>query len=1482
MPGPRINQPLYIMLVVAILLNLLPWQAPAQTYAAAATNSPNATPANAAPAQPPVQATKEITTPINFAPGYYKALINNADQAAINNAAKNGGFLLVDYGTFSLWKLPNPTGPVKNNSGQAAGPDLDQIGLRDGKVDTSQPVTLPTPGSTPTKNGVGNNAQQLWLVQFVGPVKPEWLGKLQKLGVELVIYMPSNAYVIWATDSQIEQINRQVSSGNTELQWAGPYKPEYRLDPALKPAKNSLNKNLVRVTVQFYTTPTVQDSLAKLQKLGGGAIIQSPFQILKFTNITLEVPASEVENISQWPDVYNVEQWADRVKTDEAQGQIVAGNIITSSGKIGPSAPGYLAWLISKGFTTTSTYPLVDVVDDGVDNGTTTPIHPDFYTLGDKTKPSRLENTANCTLDTLPDGQDGHGNLNTGIVGAYNNKSGQPYVDANGYNRGVGISPFGRLAQTKIFRNFPGGYDISQCGNNDAGVVLKSYQKGAAITSNSWGSDVAGRYDSSSQAYDSLTRDANNTAPGTPPMLHVFSAGNDGPGTKTVGSPGTAKNVITVGATENVRDNGVLDGCNLSTSDNADDMANFSSRGPTADGRTKPDIVAPGTHVQGPASQATGYNGKGVCGAGSGDKRYYPNLSQPSGQTISQTLYTWSSGTSHSAPAVAGGMSLLYNYYGRVLAPSQAPTQTLAATPSPAMAKALMLNATRYLTGLNTGDTLPSPNQGWGDLNLGNIFDGVPRRLVDQSVVFTSTGQVYNLLSQVHDSTRPVRVTLAWTDVPGSTTSGTAYTNNLDLQVTVNGNVYKGNVFSGGLSVSGGLFDTVNNVENVFLPAGLSGEITVNVIAKNIASDGVPGNASATDQDFALVIYNGEEIPPSPLLVQNGTTVSGGDSDNVIEPGETLDLQVGLLNAGDAPATNITAQLTGSTPGVTINSGSSAYPNIAPGSTVNNTTPFNFTVGPYVPYGSVITFTEQVNYDNGRTANIIVALQVGTVTLQQTGVQVGDGDGDPYAEPGESVSLKLGIKNAGTADANNVMGVLTTSTPGVTINAGTSNYGNIASGATVPNTATPYYFTVDPGVVCNSAITFTHTVTYSPGNSQVFTFTLPAPIFTSADTPKNIIINSPNIVTSTIPVDLVGQLNNIRVKVNISHSWDSDLILTLISPDGTQVILSNRNGDSGANYTNTVFDDSAATSITSGTPPFTGSFKPQAPLAGLQGTAINGNWKLQVSDVSTLDGGSLIGWSLEILSANYTCDAPLHGNVTPTAGEPQNTNVSTNFGTNLAVHVAESNGDPVAGKTVTFTVYAGASGSSGNFNGNASVTATTDGSGNATAPNPLTANNKIGGFTVVAHVNGNYQPAVFHLTNTAPGSCAANVITETSDDGTASVCGTLSYAFSQLSAGDIITFNLNSGRTINVSGNGFTDHPLPRGVNIDGENCNDPIMLVWTGTTPGTVGLTLNGSNIKALTITGFPGQQIKANGGGTNDPINKLTCIKAYKTIPV
>jgi hypothetical protein len=176
------------------------------------------------------------------------------------------------------------------------------------------------------------------------------------------------------------------------------------------------------------------------------------------------------------------------------------------------------------------------------------------------------------------------------------------------------------------------------------------------------------------------------------------------------------------------------------------------------------------------------------------------------------------------------------------------------------MLKAYLLNSTRYLNGVGAGGDLPSDAQGWGLPDLATAFDSVPRFFIDQSVLLDHSGQVYERTGLVSDASKPFRVTLAWTDAPGISTAA-AWVNDLDLEVIVGGQTYKGNVLSGAQSIPGGVADAKNNVESVLLPAGVSGPFTVRVVAYTVAGDGVPGNDDGTDQDFALVVYNAVPEP---------------------------------------------------------------------------------------------------------------------------------------------------------------------------------------------------------------------------------------------------------------------------------------------------------------------------------------------------------------------------------------------------------------------------------------------------------------------------------------------------------------------------------------------------------------------------------------------------------------------------------------------
>lgn len=121
-----------------------------------------------------------------------------------------------------------------------------------------------------------------------------------------------------------------------------------------------------------------------------------------------------------------------------------------------------------------------------------------------------------------------------------------------------------------------------------------------------------------------------------------------------------------------------------------------------------------------------------------------------------------------------------------------------------------------------------------------------------------------------------------------------------------------------------------------------------------------------------------------------------------------------------------------------------------------------------------------------------------------------------------------------------------------------------------------------------------------------------------------------NPVESVITINNNVKITDLNVKVNIQHTYVKDIIMSLIAPDGTEVILAKENGGSGHNFTNTVFDDDASTSIAAGKAPFTGSFKPIGKLSNFNGMNPTGDWKLKLVDTYlAADSGKLINWSID-------------------------------------------------------------------------------------------------------------------------------------------------------------------------------------------------------------------------------------------------------------
>jgi Subtilase family len=964
--------------------------------------------------------------------GKHKILIDDASALPSELRASSRA---LDYGSFKIVELNQADAERIIASGAAKNADAHNLlHLNVGVLDT----TTPAAAALNRKLSEVNDERQLHLIQFPGPIQPQWYAALEDTGVKVIAAIPSNAYLVYG--DRVARARVTALTAAALSQWDAPYLSDYKIQPdvlteaARERAKSTVAPNAApraaRFSVQLVKDPESNViTEAQITSVVGGGRIVSRFEILHYVNLVIEVSEVGLTDVAKRPDVVSIATYIEPRRQDERQNMIMARNVSVGPA-LTPNTGNYLTQLTTWGFTQAQFNAsgfVVDVTDDGADrnpgasdpgtisqDSNTGPVparHFNFYESGVKISASRFAfkgrwGTAAPTAPTVPDaglGRSGHGQLNMSIVGgfvpdAFDSTGTRVHRDPQGFRYGLGVAPFVRMANSVIF-------DPNYRNPNFSNMLSAGYASGARISTNSWGADAGGAYTIDSQAYDVLVRDSQSGTAGSQQMLILFSAGNAGPGANTIGSPGSAKNVLTVGAAENPHSHADANGGNAGNTtgadgcgetdadaDNANDMAEFSSRGPTDDGRVKPDIVAPGTHVTGisfvsatadatsPAnnlgSEDVTFRADGVCGlpnkGTTPGNRFFPAIPL-------QRWYTTSSGTSHSTPAVAGGAALVYQQFinnPAYLSAHRTPSGPSA--PSPALVKAYLANSASHMDGLGANDSLPSNSQGMGLANLGRAFDGVQRIIRDQVPAdrFTASGQGRTVFATVTSATEPLRITLAYTDAPGSTT-GNAYVNNLDLRVFVGGNLYLGNVFTGASSTIGGSADVRNNMESVFIPAGLpvGTEISIIVRATNIAGQGDP-SVAGNNQDYALVVYNAAPAADRALLATVANTIVSGN--NVIEPNECNDVQVSLSNEGTLAATGISATLASSTPGVQVVLDNSAYTALAAGANGTNLVNYKVSTAPSVACGSTINFTQTVALSGGSSpATFNFSRQVG-------------------------------------------------------------------------------------------------------------------------------------------------------------------------------------------------------------------------------------------------------------------------------------------------------------------------------------------------------------------------------------------------------------------------------------------------------------------------------------------------------------------------
>lgn len=845
--------------------------------------------------------------------------------------------------------------------------DLNLILLKRGQLDTTGPAPIIAEGLRQAET----SSRALHLVQLFGPPTTDSVQAITATGATIVGYVPNNTYLVWATKAQRQKLHAmQSASGSTVIQWDGQYHPAYKLDPHI----NVESVEQLSVSVEILDSPEADSSVALVKSIAN-KVLMKELRATGAVHIKILAEAYKLKELAKAADVLAIERWSPMKLMDEAADQIVAGALsfetVNNIQVSHPTAPGYLAFLNSVGFNSNFDFA-VDVGDTGFDIGSTdaTKMHPDFLDAAGGARVAYLHDFTNDFHQndpTILPAHDalGHGTINASIIGGFNNKSGSAFTDALGFHYGLGVAPFARIGASKLFPDSNNSANFSY-----SEFIAAAYQAGARMSNNSWGAcDTANSfcnlYTDDTQIFDGLVRDADASTPGNQGMTILFASGNDGDiNSPSVAVPGTAKNIITVGISENVRGEGT-DGCGVrnADADNAQDVVFFSGYGPVQDGRAKPDLVAPGSHIEGAASQDKVYAAAlnrdlGVC------NKYFP---------AGQTLYTWSSGTSHSTPIVTGAAALAYQWL----------RTTLGTEPSPALIKALILNSTSYMNGAFGGDSLPGGHQGWGLLNIGRMFESTSRILLDESpsrIFSDSGGAPVEASGIIADSSKEFRAMLVWTDAPGSASTNAPYVNQLNIEVVVGGVVYSGNHFSGQYSTASGQKDFTNNVQGIRLPVGTTGPFIIRVRPTLIAGDGVPGNNSPLDQDFALVVTNANETAVPVLAVESagdvsaGVTVqhSNGTTDSSLIAGESAKLVVTVRNLSP----NMAATIQAASLSLSGSQGSSTFGDIAAGQTGTNAAPFQIQIPSGLRCGSVATLQLQLDTNAGHFT-LPVRAQVG-------------------------------------------------------------------------------------------------------------------------------------------------------------------------------------------------------------------------------------------------------------------------------------------------------------------------------------------------------------------------------------------------------------------------------------------------------------------------------------------------------------------------
>ncbi len=709
-------------------------------------------------------------------------------------------------------------------------------------------------------------------------------GWLEENGIVILDYIPDLAYLV-RTDKTGLYALQQLK----EVYWTGYFQPAFRLAPKLDYVIEADFAHPLMLTAHFDLVDyaDLNDILDVLQPLN--------LQVTDFARtdaywlIRLEGPAVEARRLITIPGCLWVERFVER----ELHNNVARTSANTTTGRgatAGPIMDVEDVW--ARGIRGEG--QIASAADTGLSTGNiTTPnsMHYDFGQVGSATNPMRVLKGYALGRATWDDDQTtggGHGTHTSGSIVGNGIRSGStPSTNTFPSTCYAGTAPKAQFIIQSLMDSDGnlGGLpaDLTQ-------LFLPPYNDGARVHSNSWGAPVGGAYNTDSQNVDKFCWNYQD-------MLITFSAGNSGTDSSTsdglidsdsMGAPGTAKNCVTVGASENYRTDfeygyytnrvrcqssptwGWFNSSNFPNNpinsdlmaNNANGMGAFSSRGPTSDGRFKPDVTAPGIAIFSTRTDLhQAFEEWGYC-----------NLS-----TTLRQYYIAMGGTSMANPLTAGACVLIRQYYTQGWHANgsnithTSPVIADGFSPSSALVKATLINGAwdmspgQYGTGTtreippswDTGHDLPNNAEGYGRVDLehslfpGSGYGDMTGRLLEVHDVTPGlqTAESKSYAFTVGSNANPLIVTLVWTDPYGATYVGTELVNDLDLLVTAPDGTT--NYYPNKLNNTAGTADRKNNVEQVKITSPASGQWTIRVTGYNVPGNGQTGS---TVQPYALVI----------------------------------------------------------------------------------------------------------------------------------------------------------------------------------------------------------------------------------------------------------------------------------------------------------------------------------------------------------------------------------------------------------------------------------------------------------------------------------------------------------------------------------------------------------------------------------------------------------------------------------------------------